>query len=254
MIETRARGWRTVAWISILLLPHISGCKMELFSADRDAELPHSEAGPQMSVVSSTADSVTIEARWSAASDPSGIAQYDWLNWRSTPDTVVAQGSTSFLADTFAVGRPQLNETYTFGFQIRAVDRVGNAGSYSAAHTWSLANEDTLPPPPPDTVVVDTLIAAIAVWPQSIDVESGSAVQFYAAALLIETAGAAVDSSFICDTPPPVQGALYDSGNFCCGCDSAIVVLQRSYASSSPTRIALNTARQKGQSTTPSGR
>jgi hypothetical protein len=243
MIETRALGSRTVSCTSILLLLLISGCKIEMFSSDRDAALPENEAGLQMSVVSSTADSVTIEARWSAASDPSGISQYDWLNWRSTPDTVVAQGSTSFLADSFAVARPPINEVYTFGFQIRAVDGVGNSGSFSSAHMWSLANEDTIAPPPPDTVVVDTLIAAIAVWPESIELESGAEVQFYAAVLLVETAGQAVDSSIVCDTPPPAQGALYESGTFCCGCDSAVAVLQRTYEGSTPSLIALNTAR-----------
>jgi hypothetical protein len=243
MIQTRAPGSRTVACISILLLLFITACRMELFSSDRDAALPENEVGLRMSVVNSTADSVTVEARWSAASDPSGIAQYDWLNWRSTPDTVVAQGSTSFLADTFAVARPALNETHTFGFQIRAVDGVGNPGSFSSAHMWALANEDTVPPPPPDTVVVDTLIAAIAVWPESIELESGAEVQFYAAILLIETAGEAVDSSIVCDTPSPAPAALYESGTFCCGCDSAIAVLQRSIEGSAPTLIALNTAR-----------
>lgn len=241
MIETQARSSRTAACISIILLLFTSGCNMEPFSSDR--ELPQGEAGMRMSVLSATADSVTIEARWSAASDPSGIAHYDWLNWRSTPDTVVAQASTAFLADTFAVARPSLNETLTFGFQIRAVDGAGNPGSYSQAHMWSLANEDTMPPPPPDTVVVDTLIAGIAVWPESIELQSGTEVQLYAAILLIETAGEAVDSSIVCDIPPPAQGALYESGTFCCGCDSAIAVLQRSYEGSAAALIALNTPR-----------
>lgn len=246
MTKTRALGWSTAARISIVFLLFISACKFEPFSADGDVTLFDSEVGLRMSVVSSTADSVTVEARWNAASDPSGIARYDWLNWRSTPDTVVAQGSTSLLADSFAVARPALNQTYTFGFQIRAVDGVGNAGSFSSAHTWSLSNEDTIAPPPPDTVVVDTLIAAIAVWPESIELESGAEVQFYAAILLIETAGEAVDSSIVCDTPPPAQGALHESGTFCCGCDSAIAVLQRSQGGSASPLIALNTARPAG--------
>jgi hypothetical protein len=227
MIETKALGSTAAARISVLLLLLSSGCDMELFSSDRDGELPESDNGLRMSVLS----------------DPSGIAHYDWLNWRSTPDTVVAQASTPFLADTFAVARPQLNETLTFGFQIRAVDEAGNAGSFSPAHMWSLANEDTTPPPPPDTVVVDTLIAAIAVWPETIEVERGTEVQLYAALLLIETAGEAVDSLIVCDTPPPAQGALYESGTFCCGCDSAMAVLQRSYEGNSPALIALYTAK-----------
>jgi hypothetical protein len=111
---------------------------------------------------------------------------------------------------------------------------------------WSLANDDTIAPPPPDTVVVDTLIAAIAVWPESIELESGAAAQFYAAILVVETAGEAVDSSFVCDTPPPAEGALYESGTFCCGCDSAIAVLRRSYGVSTPALIALNSARRVG--------
>ncbi|UCC82235.1 MAG: hypothetical protein JSW46_14765 [Gemmatimonadota bacterium] len=248
MIETKTLGSSTVARIFVLLLLVLSACRMELFSSDRDAKLPEIAAGLQMSVLSATADSVTIQARWSTASDPSGIAQYDWLNWRSTPDTVVAQGSTSFLADTFALVRPPLNETHTFGFQIRAVDGVGNAGDFSPAHIWSLANEDTIAPPPPDTVVVDTLIAAISLWPESVELERGVKVQFYAAILLIETAGEAVDSSIVCDTPPPAQGALYESGSFCCGCDSATAALQRSYQGSAPALIALERGGASGDS------
>ncbi len=243
MIDTRALGSKTVARTSIFLLLLISACNFELFRPDRDIEVPENQVGLQMSVISTTSDSVRVEARWSAASDPSGIAHYDWLNWRSTPDTVVAQDSTSFLADTFAVARPPLNATHTFGFQIRAVDGVGNAGNFSQAHMWSLANDDTIPPPPPDTVVVDTLIAGIAVWPESIELEVGAEVQFYAAVLLIETAGAAVDSSIVCDTPAPAQGALYESGTFCCGCDSAIAVLRRSYEGSAPPLVALGIGR-----------
>jgi hypothetical protein len=243
MIKARARGSSTVARISIVFLLFIAACKFEPFSSEGDVVLPENDVGLRMSVVSSTADSVTVEARWNAASDPSGIARYDWLNWRSTPDTVVAEGSTSFLADSFAVARPALNETHTFGFQIRAVDGVGNAGSFSTAHMWSLSNEDTVAPPPPDTVVVDTLVAAIAVWPESVELESGAELQFYAAILLIETAGEAVDSSIVCDTPPPAQGALYESGTFCCGCDSAIAVLQRSFEGSAPALVALSAER-----------
>lgn len=246
MIETRAQGSTAAACVSILFILCTAACNMEPFSSNHDGELPQAEAAVQMSVLSATADSVSIEARWNAVSDPSGIDHYDWINWRSTPDTVVAQASTPLPGDTFAVARPQLNETITFGFQVRAVDGAGNAGYFSQAHMWSLANDDTIPPPPPDTVVVDTLIAAIAVWPESIELESGAEVQFYAALLLIETAGEAVDSSIVCDTPAPAQGALYDSGTFCCGCDSAIAVLQRSQGGSAPALIALNTPRPAG--------
>lgn len=223
----------------LLLLLFIAGCYFDSI-VGTEADVPTGDYARRMSVLSATADSVTIEARWSTATDESGIARYDWLNWRSTPDTVVAGDSTSLFADTFSVARPGINETLNFGFQIRAVDGAGNVGSFSPAHMWSLANEDTIPPPPPDSVVVDTLVVGMSVWPKSIEIDTGTQVQFYAALLIVETAGEAADTSIVCDTPPPAPGALYDSGTFCCGCDSAAASLPWTNQGASPVPIVLN--------------
>lgn len=197
-----------VALLSSFLL---MGCTLEPFESSVDEDGPPTGGGITVSLVDTTADVAYIAAHWSAVSDPSGILHYEWVNWRSTPDTVVAHDSTTFLADTFVIQRPPPNEVFTFGFRIRAVDLAGNAGNFSQPHMWSFTNSDTVPP---DTIIVDT----IAVWPADVTIAAGGMVQFYVAYLYD-------DGSVSCETPPAESGALYDSGTFCCGCDSALAVL-----------------------------
>lgn len=239
---------RHIIWtlgLCALLSFFTAGCLTEPVSVDTEEQEPVTQDPVSMTVVSMSADSVDVEARWSMVSDPSGISHYEWINWRTHPDTIVAYDQTSLQADTLSVGRPGLNETLTFGFQIRAVDNAGNVGVYSQPHMWSLSNADTVPPPPPDTIVVDTLVASIQVWPDSFASQTGEQVQLYAAMLLIETRGQAVDSIYTCDIPPAVPGARYESGTFCCGCDSAVAALQRALPSSTP--LLLTQWRPTGQ-------
>jgi hypothetical protein len=178
----------------------------------------------RMTLVAVTSDSVTIEAAWSASTDPSGVASYDWRNWRTTVDTIVAEGLTSLLADTFSVEKPPVNSRWEYGFEIRATDGKGNVGPYSMPFRYAIVHEDRVGPSPPDTVYLDTLIIvasaqAIAVWPPMIEIEVGERVQFYAAVLYS-------DGSMRCDDPPPASGVLYESGTFIGGCDSAMARLR----------------------------
>ncbi len=180
--------------------------------------------GPvQMALVEVTTDSVAIEASWSAAVDPSGIDRYDWKNWRTTADTVVASGTTTLQVDTLSLEKPPINTRWEYGFEIRAVDTKGNEGPYSLPFRYAVVHEDQVGPVPPDTIYLDTLIVvgavqAIAVWPESVEVDSGQSVQLYAAVLYS-------DGSISCDVPPAAPGALYESGTFTGGCDSAIARL-----------------------------
>ena len=65
MIGAKALGSTAAARFSVLLLLLSSGC-MEPFASD-GGNLLMQEAGLQMAVLRATADSVDIEARWSAA-------------------------------------------------------------------------------------------------------------------------------------------------------------------------------------------
>jgi len=119
-------------------------------------------------VLGNDADSVWVSAAWAPSVDPSGIAGYDWLNWRTTSDSVVAADATVYLADTFAVALPPIGQRYDFGFQIRATDGVGNVGPYSTPFHWGLLVEnpaDTIGPAPPDDIYMDTLIIIGGVIP-----------------------------------------------------------------------------------------
>ncbi|NIN68904.1 MAG: hypothetical protein GTO63_30295 [Anaerolineae bacterium] len=66
----------------------------------------------------------------------------------------------------------------------------------------------------PEAPVVD-----VAVWPTSVEIAPDEQVQFYAALLRL-------DGTVDCDVPPAAPGALYESGSFLGGCDSAVALLQ----------------------------
>lgn len=62
-------------------------------------------------------------------------------------------------------------------------------------------------------------VVDVAVWPTSVEIAPDEQVQFYAAVLYS-------DGTISCEMPPSAPGALYESGSFAGGCDSAIVALQ----------------------------
>lgn len=70
---------------------------------------------------------------------------------------------------------------------------------------------DILMPPPQ---ILDTL----AIWPENVEIKTGELVQFWRADLF-------TNGLLLCEFPAPAPGALYESGSFTSGCDSAIAQL-----------------------------
>lgn len=73
---------------------------------------------------------------------------------------------------------------------------------------------DTVPPPPPPPLLVDTL----ALWPPGFQLDTGQQLQVWVAFRY-------TDGSSSCEAPPAAPGALYESGTFTAGCDSALALL-----------------------------
>lgn len=75
---------------------------------------------------------------WSSVSDPAGILRYEWVLERSTsskdgPYSVLTSGNTTALSAT-----PAMPCGWWYRWRVRAVDRLGNVGEYSAYAFFSI--------------------------------------------------------------------------------------------------------------------
>ena len=117
------------------------------------------QQGPaSFALITVTADSVFVSARWNVATDPSGVSFYEWKDSTTSPAGAKILGSTTFLVDTFGVVKPPINSRHDHEFKVRAVDGIGNRGPYSAGTRWAIVYSDTTGPAAPGGVVLDTLI------------------------------------------------------------------------------------------------
>ncbi len=75
---------------------------------------------------------------WNSVSDPAGILRYEWVLERSTsgasgPYSSLASGNTTSLSAT-----PAMPCGWWYRWRVRAVDRLGNVGAYSAYAYFSI--------------------------------------------------------------------------------------------------------------------
>lgn len=203
--------------ISVLILLAVTACTRDFASPP---DLIQSPGDTHFDLVSVQGDTASVEACWTEATDPSGISHYDWRNWRTLPDTIVAQDATAFLCDTMTLGIPPVNETYAYGFEVMATDGQGNEGPWSDATLWWLVHGDTVGPSPPDSVWIvegDTVrvyhnqVVSLSVWPESVTVVVGESVQFYAAVLLSDGTVLCTDATEYALAAPWVHQAECDS-------------------------------------------
>jgi hypothetical protein len=187
-------------------------------------DLVQSPGEARFDLISVSGDTASVEACWSEATDPSGIDHYDWRNWRTLPDTIIAQDATTFWCDTLSVGIPPVNQNYAYGFEIMATDGQGNEGPWSEPTLWWLVHGDTVGPSPPDSVWIvegDTVVVyqnpvvSVAIWPESVTVAVGESVQFYAAMLLADGTVFCTDATAQATERPWTHE----------GCDSAVARL-----------------------------
>lgn len=174
------------------------------------------------SLIGQTTDSVSVSVSWSAVTDPSGIARYEWRD--STLGGPVITGTTTLLSDTLTVIKPPLNGRLDHEFQVRAVDGKGNVGQYSKPTRWGITHPDRLGPSAPDTVYLDTLIVVtdavrIGVWPDSLSILEGKQAQLYTA-ILFENGTVWCDTSQATTDPAILYNVVAWPG----ACDSATVV------------------------------
>jgi hypothetical protein len=81
-------------------------------------------------------------------------------------------------------------------------------------------------------------VVDVGVWPENATIAKGEQVQFYAAFLNS-------DGTVSCEVPPAALGALYDSGTFVGGCDSATALLDFSLVQDTISqRVRFRWARQ----------
>lgn len=184
--------------------------------------------GPiRFGVVADNGDSLDIEIRF-AVSDTAELDHINWENVGFAPVQPLVIGSTApatATLDTVQLRKPAPGATDGYEMRAQGVDTLANVGPFSAPQPWFITHLDTVGPPPPqqiDPVPGDTIIVTstleIAVWPDSSEIAELEEVQYYAAKLHS-------DAIARCDIPAPVPGALYESGTFPGGCDSALAKL-----------------------------
>lgn len=193
-----------------------------------------------LGIVEDTGDSLRVEIVFDTATgDPAGVAQLDWQNWGVNPAQDTITGSTLSLIDTMTVRRPALGVVELYEIRARAVDGDGIVGDWSLPQRWAIRHLNVFGPAPPiildpapdDTFDVTSAVA-VGVWPDSSEIETGAQVQQYAA--VVQS-----DATIHCTVPAPAPGALYDSGTFCCGCDSAMIVAAQEFANTSAVNVHL---------------
>lgn len=108
------------------------------FTRTPDTQGPPAPTGLLPSGGTLIACSGTQALTWSSVSDPAGILRYEWVLERSTsgasgPYSSLASGNTTSLSAT-----PAMPCGWWYRWRVRAVDRLGNFGAYSAYAYFSI--------------------------------------------------------------------------------------------------------------------